>query len=101
MLGTDILSNHKARLVLSHKLILVRVPSSPSTLHNLLGYLAGSAVGRELLGKALQSALEVWSDGTAVRHMDVRQHLWISRVLVLGVLLMTGHREWEDRKTSE
>lgn len=101
LIGRDILADRKAKLVLTHKLILVRVPSNPSAAHNLLGYLAGSIAGRELLGKSLQSVLEVWSDATAIRHMDARQHLWISRVLVLGVVLMVAHKEWAERKTSE
>lgn len=38
---------------------------------------------------SLQSSLEVWSDSSALRHMDSRQHLWISKLLVLGVTCLS------------
>ena len=53
------------------------------------------------MSKSLQSALGVWSDAMAIRHMAVKQHLWISRVLALGVTLLAGHKEWEVRRTGE
>ena len=96
LIGRAILDNHKAKFVLAHKLILIRVPSSPHAAHNLLGYLVSDGTGRGLVGKSLQSVLEVWSDSTSLRHMDRRQHAWISRVLVLGVNLLRGHEEFKD-----
>lgn len=80
-----VLTNQKAKFILTHKLFLVRVPQSLHALHTLVGYLASSKEGRQLLGKSLQSVLEVWSDGSALRHMDSRQHLWISKFIVLAV----------------
>lgn len=96
LIGRAILENHRAKFVLAHKLILIRVPPSPHAVHNLLGYLASDRTGRGLMGKSLQSVLEVWSDETSLRHMDRRQHGWISRVLVLGVNLLRGHEEFKE-----
>lgn len=73
------LTNQRALFLLSHKLVLSRVPSSPSSLFSLVGYLAASG---SLLAKVVQTALEVWGDGSALRHMDSRQHLWISKVSI-------------------
>ena len=101
LIGRDILANHRAKLVLTHKLILVRIPSSPHAVHNILGYLAGSDSGREMLCRSLLSALEVWSDPTSIRHMDSRQHVWVSKVLVLGVTLLQGHKNLESVRPSE
>lgn len=84
LIGELALKNEKAKFVLTHKLILVRVPSSPHIVHTLVGYLTAADNSRQLLVKSLQSALEVWSDGSALRHMDIRQHMWISRVIVLS-----------------
>ena len=80
-----VFTNQKAKFVFTHKLFLVRVPQSPLALHTLVGYLSSSKKGQELLGKSLQSVLGVWSDSSAIRHMDSRQHMWISKVIVLGV----------------
>jgi hypothetical protein len=98
LIGRGVLTNHRAKFILSHKLILVRVPSSPAALYNLLGFLEGDRTGRELLRKSLFSALEVWSDVTSVRHMDGRQHNWISQLIVLGVTLLRGHEEFKEVK---
>ena len=44
------------------------------------------------MGKSLQSLLGVWSDASALRHMDTRQHMWITQLVILG---MTCLRESE------
>ena len=84
LIGELVLKNEKAKFVLTHKLILIRVPSSPCVAHTLVGYLTATEDSRQLLVKSLKSTLEVWSDGSALRHMDIRQHMWISRLIVLS-----------------
>ena len=83
LIGDLAVKNQKAKFILTHKLILVRVPPGPFAIHTLIGYLSASEQSRELLVKCLQSILGVWSDGSALRHMDLRQHLWISKFIVL------------------
>ena len=77
-------TSHKACLVLTHKLWLAKVPSKPTAVYNLIGYLSSWEEGRQLLGKCLQTALGVWSDSSSLRRMDSRQHVWICKLLVLG-----------------
>ena len=85
-------TSQRANFLLTHKLLLVKVPPSPYAAFTLVGYLASSTEG-EVLGKALQSVLRVWSDTSALRHMDLWQHLWLSRVALLGVVcLPAGER---------
>lgn len=92
LLGDLISTSQRACFILTHKLLLVKVPPSPCAAFTLVGYLAGSSEG-EVLGKALQSVLRVWSDTSALRHMDLRQHLWLSKVAMLGIVcLPAGER---------
>ena len=84
LIGDLAVKNQKAKFILTHKLVLVRVPPGPYVTHTLIGYLSASEKSRELLVKCLQSVLGVWSDGSALRHMDLCQHLWISRFIVLA-----------------
>ena len=84
LIGDLAVNNQKAKFILTHKLVLVRVPPGPYVIHTLIGYLSASEKSRELLVKCLQSVLGVWSDGSALRHMDLCQHLWISRFIVLA-----------------
>lgn len=83
LLGDLILNSQKAKFVLTHKLILVRMPSSPNAVYNLIGYLV--SCDPNLLGKSLELTLGVWSDSSALRHMSGAQHQWISSVLMLGI----------------
>ena len=53
------------------------------------------------MAKTLQTALEVWSDGMSLRHMDSRQHLWISQVVVLGLTLLEDQETYEKVKQSK
>ncbi len=87
LIGRDFLTgNHRAKLILTHKLLLVRVPSSPHhALYTLLGAMAASHNALPHLRKSVGAALGVWSDATSIRHMDTRQHVWISQIVVLGV----------------
>lgn len=100
LIGDLVLMNKKAKFVLYHKLILMRVPSSPYVAQTLVGYLSSTEHARQLLVNSLQSALEVWSDGSALRHMDLRQHLWISRVIVLSFTCLK-EREIQPLKASK
>lgn len=101
LIGRDLLNNHRAKFILTQKLVLIRVPPSPNAVYNLLGYLASTELGRELLGKSLRSALEVWSDSTSLRHMAGRQHLWLSSFVVLGMTLLEEHGNLETIRPSE
>lgn len=103
LIGRDFLTtNHRAKQILTHKLLLVRTPSSPRhALHNLLGCVAASHNSLHLLRKSVGAALGVWSDSTSIRHMDGRQHLWISQVVVLGVVLLEEYGELEQDKSGE
>ncbi len=89
LLGDLPVTHHKGQFLFTQKLFLVKVPSSPQAVFTLVGYLSSSSPLRQLLGTALQSTLEVWSDGSALRHMDSRQHLWISKLLVLGMTCLS------------
>ena len=92
LLGDLVPSSQRANFLLAHKLPLMKVPSSSHAVFTLVGYLAGCSKEEEegVLGKTLQSVLGVWSDASALRHMDLRQHLWLSRVTVLGVACLSA-----------
>ena len=94
LLGDLVPSSQRGSFLLTHKLPLMKVPSSPYAVFTLVGYLAGCSEGEEdgVLGKTLQSVLGVWSDASALRHMDLRQHLWLSRVTVLGVACLSARQ---------
>ena len=100
MLGDLVLTNSKANFLLTHKLILVRVLSSQTAVCNLIGYLSACTASQCLLGKSLELALGVWSDGSALRHMDTKHHLWISKVIVLGVNCL-GEKETIEMRPSK
>lgn len=94
LLGGLVSVSQRAKFLLTHKLVLVRVPSSSSSrefaAHNMFGYLLSvEEGGGELVGTTLLSALGVWSDSSALRHMDERQHLWISQVIVLAAACLS------------
>lgn len=91
LLGDLALTNHRARLILTQKLWLARLPSNQTAVYNLVGYLLSWNEGRVLLGTSLQSALGVWSDRACVRRMESRHHLWLCKVLVLGTTCLAGH----------
>ena len=91
LLGDLVLTNHRARLILTHKLWLTRLPSNQSAIYSLIGYLISWKEGRELLGKSLQSSLGVWSDRSCVRRMDARYHIWLCKLLVLGTTCLLPH----------
>lgn len=91
LLGDLALTNHRAQLILTHKLWLSRLPSNQSSIYNLIGYLISWEEGQVLLGKSLQSALGVWSDSACVRRMEGRQHLWLCQLLVLGTTCLSHH----------
>ncbi len=97
MLGDLVLINQRAKFILTHKLVLVRVPSSPNAVYNLIGYLWSC----DMLGETLKLALGVWSDSSALRHMADRQHLWISSVLMLGINCFKESDKFEEFKPSE
>lgn len=90
LLGDLALTNHKARLVLTHKLWVTRLPSNQTAVYNLIGYLLSWEEGQLQLEKSLQSALEVWSDGACVRRMDSQHHLWLCKLLVLGTTCLAS-----------
>ncbi len=94
MLGDLVVNNQKAEFILTHKLILVRVPSSPSAVYNLIGYLWSC----DILGACLEVVLGVWSDSSALRHMAHKQHLWLSAVLMLGVNCLTQSNKVDEFK---
>lgn len=98
LIGRDFLTeNHRARLILTHKFLLVRVPSSPHhALFTLLGCMATSHNALPFLRKSVGAVLGVWSDPTSIRHMDRRQHVWISKIVVLGVSLLQELGELEQ-----
>ena len=97
LLGDIARNNQRSKFILTHKLVLVRVLSSPNAVYNLIGYLWSC----DMLGETLELALGVWSDSSALRHMADRQHLWISSVLMLGINCFKESDEFEEFKPSE
>ena len=91
LLGNLALTNHRVQVIFTQKLWLTRLPSNQSAVYNLIGYLMSWDEGRTLLGKSLQLALGVWSDGACVRRMESRHHLWLCKLLVLGTTCLASH----------
>ena len=84
LLGDLILLNPKVKFLLTHKAFLVKVPNTRRVLFNLIGYLSGDKLTRTMLVEALLALLDVWGNSSALRHMDHRQHMWLSQLLMLA-----------------
>nr|XP_046232569.1 telomere length regulation protein TEL2 homolog [Scatophagus argus] len=88
IIGNLVLTNKKARFVITHKLLLLQYQYETQVLRTVLGYLAADRERRPLLIQVLRSVSQAWANPSAVKHTPLEQQLYVSKALLLSVSLL-------------
>ncbi|XP_072029734.1 telomere length regulation protein TEL2 homolog isoform X2 [Amphiura filiformis] len=97
LLGDAVLANRQLDYLLTNKFLLHRYYQQDIVPQNIIGYLADSPNRHHLLVKTLKTVLEVWGDGSAVKHTSYDQQLYLTKVILISIGHLTD-RERKDNK---
>lgn len=88
IVGNLVLTNQKARFVLTHKILLLQYKYETRVLRTVLGYLASDKDRRPLLIQVLRCVSQAWANPSAVKHTPLEQQLYVSRAFLLALGLL-------------
>ncbi|XP_067127337.1 telomere length regulation protein TEL2 homolog isoform X1 [Centruroides vittatus] len=96
-LGNSINSTQNIHYLLTTKFLIVSYFEKDIIIQNIIGYLAQSPERRKIFYKTFSKLLDVWSDGSALKHQTCQQQLYLTRILMIctGYLKICG---LEDHK---
>ncbi|KAM4715686.1 telomere length regulation protein TEL2 homolog [Anableps anableps] len=97
IVGNLVLTNKKARFVLTHKVLLLQYKYETQVLTTVLGYLASDRDRRPLLIQVLRSVSQAWANPSAVKHTPLEQQLYVSKTLLLAASLLNDSELQELR----
>ncbi|KAI8794536.1 telomere length regulation protein TEL2, partial [Biomphalaria glabrata] len=85
-LGDCVVHNTGVQMLVCTKLLLYRsFPKPKQLLQNIIGYLTTFHTRRHLFVEVVFRLLTVWGDKSSMKHISAKQHLYITRALVVCI----------------
>lgn len=97
-LGNSINSSQNIQYLLTTKFLINNYFEKDVITRNIIGYLAQSPERRKIFYKTVVKLLDIWSDGSALKHQTYIQQLYLTRILMIctGYLQIYGIENYKQ-----
>jgi len=93
LFNDEVIRRKKMKLLLTHKFLLVRVYNDDIIPFNIIGYLTSKVTMENLFKTVLFKLLDVWSDGSNLKHSSYEQHLYITKTILIALSFLTQQQK--------